>query len=185
MSKLSAFAPAFLSVALPGLGQVAQKRYLPSVGFFLAFLMGMSFAALWWWVPIVALAAGIDALRMKAFERVWDRKLQVAYGVVGGLGLLSWLGLLSMRFTPVGVQMQINQDIERFEAVVKQCSVTSGSAREAVLACLNQSPEAPLRDPFGNPYVFSLQPERLELRSLGLDGKSGTEDDWIYFAPLR
>lgn len=155
---------AILSFALPGLGQLAQKRIGVGLGFFGAFLAALSFG--WWAVPLVALLSGGETLRFSSAPQTFG----AAYGVVGGVGLLAWVTALFLQLLPLGMGM--NQDAERIIKEVMQCvSVESCALSEATQR---------LQDPWGRPYEVLARGEHFEVRSSGPDGQSGTPDDAVF-----
>lgn len=93
--------PAVYSVLLPGLGQLYQHRARRAVLIFGLFI-GMSyFAPTQGWLPLAALTAGVDSLRIQAsVNRVAEgsRIRRYLFVSVGLVAFLSWFGLAAGRW---------------------------------------------------------------------------------------
>lgn len=159
---------AVLSFALPGLGQLAQKRLAFSFAFFGAFVAALSYG--WWAVPLVALVSGLEALRMPRSTQTFGP----AYGVVGGVALVAWVSAFFLPLLPL--KMAMNEDVERIMKEVMRCV--------SVEKCPLTEPTRNLRDPWGRPYGVSPRGEHFEVRSSGPDGVSGTVDDAVFVGRL-
>jgi hypothetical protein len=159
---------ALLSFALPGLGQLAQKRLASGLAFFAAFVAAISFG--WWMVPIVALLSGLDTLRVPRDSQA----LGPAYGVVGGVALLAWVTAFFLELLPLG--RAVNEDVERIAKELTQCT--------SLESCVLSEPAQKLRDSWGRPYQVFPRGAHFEIRSLGPDGEAKTADDSVFVGRL-
>jgi hypothetical protein len=184
MKPFDRLAP-ILSFLLPGLGQLRQREPAIALGFFAAFTAG-HLAGWRLVVPLVAGAASFDAWRR---QRAGAREIgegtdsrketgrAFAYLAVGSLGFLAWFALVAPAFLPVGIQMDINDQVDKLVREVRACARKQGSIPRSWEECRTDG--AP-RDPWGRPWALGPQGEGFELRSGGPDGELGNGDDFVY-----
>lgn len=180
MEILHTRAPALLSFSLPGLGQLSQQRYPWAVGFFAAFVFGIAFFGAWWAIPLLAVIAGLETMRSPRTGGLKDRGRQVAYGVVGALGLLCWFGYVSTYFLPIGLQVQLNDQVDTARAVFRRCRAAHLSDDAAAIRCLKADSASEVQDPWGGRYDFFYTRGVFDMRSSGPDKTVGTADDLVY-----
>lgn len=178
-------APALLSFFLPGLGQLAQKRYVWAVGFFLPFAIVTALRVSPWLVPLIAIASGLETLRFPNLGQITDKNLRYAYGAVGGIGFLAWFSLVASIVLPFGRNVHVNRDVEYIRFAFKSCYSPHASNNEVVLACIRNGKSSTLTDPWGTPYYFDFADGTFEIRSLGRDKQMRTEDDLVYRSPVK
>ncbi len=180
MSVLAYRRPALLSLALPGLGQLSQKRYPWAVGFFAVFVFVTLAEDVWWTLPCIALVAGLETLRSDRTVASKDRTRKIAYGSIGALGLLCWVGFFGVHFFSLGGNMRINEDVDALRAVFRRCQTVHQGDDPTILNCVQFDPDALMKDPWGTSYDISLRDGTFEVRSLGRDKILGSDDDYVY-----
>ncbi len=178
-------APALLSFFLPGLGQLAQQRYLWAVGFFLPFAIATALRLSVWVIPVIALAAGLETLRFPNRGVISDKRLRYAYGAVGGIGFLAWFSLVAFVALPFGRNAHLNRDVEYIRSAFKSCYSPHASSTDVVLACVRNGKASRLTDPWGTAYQLGFSEGIFEIRSLGKDKQARTEDDLVYRMPMK
>jgi hypothetical protein len=169
-----------LSFCLPGLGQLSQGRVPWAVGFFAVFVFVIAFLGFWWLIPLLAMGAGLETMRSPRTGGLEDRPRQVAYSAVGALGLLCWFGYVSTYFMPIGLQVQLNNQIDDIRAVFRRCVAARPAQESDALTCLKADSATDVADPWGSPYRFVYSKGVFEVRSAGPDKQVGTADDLVY-----
>jgi hypothetical protein len=180
MDLLQIRAPALLSFSLPGLGQLSQQRYPWAVGFFAAFVFSIAVLGAWWTIPFLALLAGLETMRSPRTGGFTDRPRQMAYGIVGALGLICWFGYTSSYLLPGALQAQLNDQVDTVRAAFRRCRAFHAADGNAVLKCLKADSASGAVDPWGRPYDFVYSQGVFEMRSGGPDKSMGTGDDLVY-----
>lgn len=173
--------PALLSLLLPGLGQLYQSRYVPSLVFFSLFLLAqfvqpLRLAPL---IPILACAEAI--FRRSSFSPgTAPSSKNIFYAGVGLVGVVSWSFSYFPLIHPVGYQMEWNDRLPKIVGAVRECQKREGRLGIDFSRCVLPPLSS---DPWGNPLVFGLHTEGgFEIRSAGPDQTIHTGDDFIYHA---
>ena len=175
--------PATLSFLLPGLGQLYQKRTRVSFAFFSGFTVMALRLNLASFVPIFALLSGLEALRWQSslfyrptVEAVPARGREALFGLVGGVGFMSWFWLVVPSWLPVTSARDCIIRAEVLADQVKVCARKLGHYPRALVECQLIPPI----DPWGNVFQYRVTTMGFEILSLGPDGKIDTADDRRY-----
>ena len=169
---------ALLSFALPGLGQLAQKRFFVSGFFFFLFAALIAWSRYAWLLPMLALIAGAETLRVPSMP-VSDVKLRRAYGAVGALGLLCWVVYAVSALSPLGAQARLQHDVETIRREYLACKRSGLQSDNAVWVCLDSRMGDEV-DPGGTSYELSVAEGYFVIRSNGPDKVAGTADDLFF-----
>lgn len=188
-----AWSPALLSLGLPGLGQLYQKRFPAAFVFFAAFLGALSGLHSSRWIATIglfgasallwaiALCAGLEALRRdRESSDPPSPSRGIAYLLTASCGFLFWFGEAGIGLLPYQASMRVSIDVERLVREIQLCTQKRGAPPEALERCERFS-TLPRIDPWGEPYRYVLSDsERFELASAGEDRRWGSADDRIY-----
>ena len=91
---------AVLSVMLPGLGQLYQGLPVTAFAAYFIFLSVLTTPSLQGFAPVVAIGAGVDALRRGAEQGPRNARRDYLYSAVGIAGFIGWFLLAAGVFLP-------------------------------------------------------------------------------------
>ena len=190
----------FYSFALPGLGQVYQRRYSAGAVFFFSFIAFITISPDYHLLPLLALVAGLETRRFRAAsdtagalaQLAWSKKFEDKYAprlnkaripiftFVGSLGLAAWMTLFAPNLFPMQTQWKLNNQSEQLAGHVKRFRGQKGKLPVAWEACLPEAQRKLAVDPWGTVFRLTLDVDGFEIRSAGKDKTFGTVDDFSY-----
>jgi hypothetical protein len=168
--------PVYLSVALPGLGQIYLKKHAEGAMFFIGFIALFFIPYGFWFFPALALAAGYRARKILAgVETTTSRVGRVLFGACAGCAAIFWLTTSFSKFVSSNSVWDNALRADAIAQALKRCFASSPSEQ-----CGVEIGEQNGRDSWGNRFQLKAGEGEFTLYSAGKDLTFNTSDDISY-----